>query len=337
MTVRWGVLSTARINDLVLPGAARTSSAEFVAVGSRDADRAAAYAEKHSLAYSFGSYDELLASDAIDAVYISLPNAMHAEWSLKALLAGKHVLCEKPFGRDPSVVQNVVDQAEAAGLLLAEGFMYRFHPQTIRIREVVAGGEIGEVRHINATLRFALDRDLATDSRGSRSLQGGALMDVGCYCISGSRLYLGEPSWVFCRGEISGEVDVRLFGVLGFSNGVTASVDGAVNLPDRHRLEIVGTTGSIVVRDPWHCRGSSFRIRRQGAEDVEVKVEEPSLHYDIVDAYAAELDTVSRAIANGDGDAELPVAADDPVSQARAICAMDDALRTGEVVSLDPL
>ena len=193
--VSWGFLSTANINDKLLPGAEASPDVELVAVASRDLGRAEAYARERGIERAYGSYEDLLADPKIEAVYISLPNSMHVEWSIQALEAGKHVLCEKPLSRHPEDVERAFDAAEKAGRILMEAFMYRHNPQTKRLKELVEGGAIGRLRLVRAAFSFPLDD--AANVRLNDELEGGGLMDVGCYCISGSRLLAGEPESVY--------------------------------------------------------------------------------------------------------------------------------------------
>jgi predicted dehydrogenase len=189
--VKWGIVSTADINRKVIPGAHASPKVDLVGVASRDQDRADAYAREWQIPRAYGSYDALLADPEIEAVYISLPNTLHCEWSIRAVEAGKHVLCEKPLSRRAHEVEAAFDAAERAGRLLSEAFMYRHNPQTKRLQELVAGGAIGELRLIRSVFSYALyDED---NIRLRTDVEGGALMDVGCYNVSGSRLLAGEP------------------------------------------------------------------------------------------------------------------------------------------------
>ena len=189
--VTWGIISTAHINRLVIPGAHASPKVELAAVASRDLARAEEYARKWEIPVAYGSYEELLADPTIEAVYISLPNTMHCEWSIKAVEAGKHVLCEKPLSRHPDEVVAAFDAAERAGRLLSEAFMYRHNPQTARIVSLVESGAIGELRLVRSAFGYSLyDAD---NIRLRPEVEGGALMDVGCYCVSASRLLGGEP------------------------------------------------------------------------------------------------------------------------------------------------
>ncbi|MBV9472281.1 MAG: Gfo/Idh/MocA family oxidoreductase, partial [Solirubrobacterales bacterium] len=180
--MRWGVVSTAQINRLFLSGAREARGVEILAVASRDAARARQYAREQGIERAYGDYDALLADPEVEAVYVSLPNSLHVEWSMRALAAGKHVLCEKPLGRRVAEVSAAFELAERQGRLLMEAFMYRHNPQTRRLVELVAAGAVGRVRTIRAAFGF-LAADPA-DVRLSAGLDGGALMDVGCYCVS---------------------------------------------------------------------------------------------------------------------------------------------------------
>ena len=193
--MRLGLLSTARINDAILAAAAESDRVDVVAVASRDGERARLYADEHGIARAHGSYEALLEDSDVDAIYVSLPNALHHEWTMSALEAGKHVLCEKPYSRDPADVEQAFATARSAGLVLMEAFMYRHHPQTHAIAALVRDGALGKLLSVRSTFTFPLAS--LTDVRARPELAGGALMDVGCYCVSGSRLIAGEPVSVF--------------------------------------------------------------------------------------------------------------------------------------------
>ncbi|MBV8066077.1 MAG: Gfo/Idh/MocA family oxidoreductase, partial [Actinobacteria bacterium] len=251
--VKWGIVSTALINEKVIPGAHASDKVELIAVASRDQARADAYAQTWEIPRAYGSYEALLEDPDVEAVYISLPNNLHVEWSIKALEAGKHVLCEKPFARHAAEVEAAFDAADRAGLLLSEAFMYRHNPQTKRLVELVGEGVIGELRLVRAVFSYGLyDED---NIRLRTDVDGGALMDVGCYCVSGSRLLAGEPAET--RGEAwvgpSG-TDWTFAGVLRFPDDVLGTFDCGTALPNRDELEAVGSEGSLFVDDPWHCQ-----------------------------------------------------------------------------------
>ena len=260
--LRLGLLSTARINDAILRGAAMTERVDVTAVGSRDGATAQAYASEHGLERGHGSYEALLEDPEVDAVYISLPNGMHHEWTMRALEAGKHVLCEKPYSRHPAEVEEAFDAAAAAGLVLTEAFMYRHHPQTALVRDLVEDGAIGTLRLLRTTFSFPLDD--AANIRLRPELDGGAMMDVGCYCVSGLRLLGGEPERVV-GDQVTSEtgVDESMFGTLSFPGGVVGQFDASFALPHRQRLEAVGSGGTLVVEAPWRVDLGRTAARRR--------------------------------------------------------------------------
>jgi len=309
--VRWGILSTANINRLVLAGAAASDDVDVVAVASRDAERAQAYAAEHGIERSYGGYDALLADPDVEAVYIPLPNGLHVEWSIRALEAGKHVLCEKPLSRRAADVERAFDAAARADRLLMEAFMWRHHPQTRRLQELVAGGAIGALRHIRATFSFPLHDP--GDVRLSAELDGGGLMDVGCYCVSGARLLAGEPERAFAEQVLGGDgVDVRLAATLRFPGDVLAQFDCGLDLPGRDELEVIGEDGTLFLDDPWHCRATGIELRRaDGAREL---IEVPA-----ADPYQLELENLGDAIR---GRAQPLLGRADALGQARTIEAL---------------
>jgi predicted dehydrogenase len=307
VSLHWGILSTARITDKLLSSG---SDQEFVAVGSRDASRGEAYAREKGLARSHGSYEALLADPEIDAIYNPLPNALHVEWSIKALEAGKHVLCEKPMSRRPEEVERAFDAAEREGRILAEAFMWRHHPQVARTRELLDGGAIGELRAIRAHFAFAA---AAGDIRLQSALDGGGLMDVGCYCVSGCRTIAGaEPESATAELVVGGDgVDVALVGTLRFPGDVLAHFDCGLAYAGGHALEAAGSEGTIFLGDPWHGNVPDIEVRRGGSvERIECPRES---------SYALELANFEAAVR---GEAAPLLARDDAVAQARVIAAL---------------
>jgi predicted dehydrogenase len=313
VSLRLGLLSTARINRLILGGAAATDAVDVVAVASRDEAHARAYAEERGLPRWFAGYEAMLADPEIDAVYVSLPNSLHVEWSIRALEAGKHVLCEKPLDRRPEAVERAFDAAERAGRVLMEAFMWRHHPQTARIAELVQDGAIGELRLVRAAFTFPL-AELA-NIRLSRELDGGALMDVGCYCVSAARLLAGEPeAFGAVQTRAPSGVDVRLAGAMAHPGGVLSHFDCALDLPNRTELEVVGADGVLFAADPWHARSAGLELRREeGVERIEVEQ---------ADAYTCQLENFAAAVA---GTAPPLLGREDAVGQARAIGALSAA------------
>jgi predicted dehydrogenase len=319
--VRFGIISTANINRLLIPGAHASDKVELVAVASRERARAEAYALRWEIERAYGSYEQLLADPEIEAVYISLPNTLHCEWSIRALEAGKHVLCEKPMSRHPADVEAAFDAAERNGLHLSEAFMYRHNPQTARLVELVADGAVGELRLVRSAFSYGLyDPD---NIRLRTDVEGGSLMDVGCYCVSGSRLIAGEPDSVFGRALI-GETgtDWVFTGSLAFPSGALAQFDCGTAMTERDELEVVGSEASLFLDDPWHCRSPVIELRR-GAEVERIELEP-------VDSYRLELENLSDAIR---GRAELLLGREDAVAQARTIAALFRSQEANEPVT----
>jgi D-xylose 1-dehydrogenase (NADP+, D-xylono-1,5-lactone-forming) len=317
--VRLGLLSTARINELLVAGAREATGVEVVAIGSRDLQRARAQAEELGVADAYGSYEEVVAAPEVDAVYIALPNSMHVEWSIRALEAGKHVLCEKPMSRHPTEVERAFDVAERAGRVLAEAFMWRHHPQADRVLTLL--DEIGGPRLIRASFSFvASDPD---DIRLSAELDGGGLMDVGCYCVSAALLLAGEPVAVTAQQVTAGGVDVRLAATMAFPGDVLASFDCGLDIASRDELEVVGAGGSLFLDDPWHSRAPVIELRRGGAvERVEIAAADP---------YACELEDFAAAVG---GEREPRFGRDAAVGQARVIAALYESAESGRAVKL---
>ncbi len=320
--MKWGIMSTARINRLFLAGARQADDVEIAAVGSRDQSTAEHYASEHGIERAHGSYEALLDDDAVEALYISLPNSMHIEWTIKALEAGKHVLCEKPLSRHAGEVEQAFAVAQGNDRLLMEAFMYRHNPQTKRLKELADAGAVGRVRLIRGAFSFHTASD--SDVRLSTALAGGALMDVGCYCVSGARLLAGEPERVSAEQVIGGDgVDIVFAGTMRFAGDVLAHFDAGLALDSRDELEVVGEEGSLFLDDPWHCRLPAIELRRpEGTELIEL---EPA------DSYRLEAENFSRAIR---GREPALLGREDALGQARAIEALYEAADTGRVVSL---
>ena len=322
MPVKWGILSTAHINRLFVPGVQESSDAVVVAVGSRDVERAQEFATRWGIERAYGSYEDVLADPDVDAVYIPLPNTMHCEWSIRALEAGKHVLCEKPLSSHPAEVEEAFDVSERSSRVLSEAFMYRHNPQTAMLKELVDGGAIGELRLIRSAFSYSLHDPL--NIRLRPEVEGGSLMDVGCYCVSGARLLAGEPTSVVGQ-QFTGPTgtDWVFTGMMRFPGDVLATFDCGTTLSDREELEVVGRDGSIFLSDPWHCVKPVIEVRRDG--DVERIELEP------VNSYRLEVENVGAAAR---GDEPLLLGREDGVQQARVIEALFQSAASGSSVSL---
>ena len=310
--LRLGLLSTAKITGAILDGARVAAGADVVAVASRDRPRAEAFARENGIPAAHGSYEDLLDDDRVEAVYVPLPNSLHLPWAVRALEAGKHVLCEKPLSRRVADVEAAFDAAERADRLLMEAFMWRYHPATEILMRLVGDGVAGRLRVVRAAFGFTLD-PAADNVRWSGELEGGALMDVGCYCLSALRLLAGEPLRVAAERVDGGEgVDARMAGVLRFSGDVVGLFDCAFDVPYRAAIEVVGSEATIVVRDPWHGSNPGVQIQRAGEDPEEVPVEPAN-------PYGRELDDFARAVREG---TEPRLGREDAVGQARAIEAL---------------
>jgi predicted dehydrogenase len=319
--VKWGILSTADINRRVIPGVHASEKAELIAVASRDLKRAEEYAREWKIERAYGSYDALLEDPEVEAVYISLPNTLHCEWSIRALEAGKHVLCEKPMSRHIADVEAAFDAAEKAQRILMEAFMYRHNPQTKRLSQLVDDGAIGDLRLIRSCFSYSLyDTE---NIRLRTEVEGGSLMDVGCYCVSGSRLLGGEPEQVFGQQFVGPSgTDWVFTGTMRFPGDVFAQFDCGTALAERDELEAIGTEGSLFVDDPWHCLEPMIELRRDdGVERIEVER---------VDSYRLEVENLSDAI---HGVTDPLLGREDAVAQARTIAALYDSAEAGAVVA----
>jgi len=322
--MRWGLLSTANINGKLLAGARGTDEATVVAVASRDRGRAEEFAREHAIERAHGSYEALLADPDVDAIYNPLPNSLHVDWSIRALEAGKHVLCEKPMSRRPAEVERAFAAAERTGLVLEEAFMWRHHPQTLRLRELLDQGVVGRLRMVKASFSFPL-ADVG-DIRMQGGLDGGSLMDVGCYCVSGCRVVAGaEPERVYAEQVIGGDdVDVALAATLRFPGDVIGSFHCGFSIGGRHHLEAIGDEASLFLADPWHGRSPGIEIRRDdGVEVVEIAEGDPYTH---------ELIDFARAVRGEPGGVRLGKA--DALAQARVIEALYAAAATSTTKGL---
>jgi D-xylose 1-dehydrogenase (NADP+, D-xylono-1,5-lactone-forming) len=291
--LRLGILGAAKIAlGGIIPAAARSESVEVAAVATRGGKRSREVGEVAPEASLFEDYGSLLESAEVEAIYVPLPNSLHVEWTLRAIDAGKHVLCEKPFALEGESAARAVEAAQRAGLALMEGFMFRLHPQTLRLRELLSAGAIGEVRQ--AVAEFGHRLEDPADVRGIASLGGGSLGDVGCYCVSALRLAFGsEPhrASAFARFDEEG-TDRELAGVLEFDSGL-GIVSSSISSARRERLEIVGEEGRISLDAPFRAdkAGGELEITRGGETSTET--------FEAADPYRAELDEFAAAIREG--------------------------------------
>jgi len=280
----------------VIPAIRAAADSRLVAVASRDADCAEAYAGKWHILRSFGNYEAMIHDPEIDVIYIPLPNHLHASWTIKALEAGKHVLCEKPMALSVTEMDAISAAAKASGYVATEGFMYRHHPRTERVRSLVNEGAIGALHFIRGAFTFRLDRP--ADVRWNAAWGGGSLWDVGCYPVHFARYVIGsEPIEVFAR-QVTGEsgVDVTFAGVARFPGDVLFQFDAGIRSRFRMEMEFVGNKGTIVVP-------RAFKPDREGiiqiydASNDEARITSVPGSEQL---YLGEINDMARAICEGE-------------------------------------
>ncbi len=310
--LRWGILSTGRIAGVFARGVAESGLGRVVAVGSRTAAGAARFAAEHGIApkHAHGSYEALLADADVEAIYLATPHPEHAKWALEAVRAGKHLLCEKPAALNHAEAAAMVEAARRAGVLFMEAFMYRCHPQTAKVVELVRAGAIGEVKLVQAA--FGFWSEYAADSRlWSNALGGGGILDVGCYAMSFARLIAGaaagapfaDPVDVAGVGQLHPETGVDVFATatLRFESGLVAQLTTAVGLTIQNTARIYGTDGWIEVPHPWIItKGGgeqTIRLHRRGAKEPEIFTTTAGNLYALeADAFAAAVRSGARAV-----------------------------------------
>jgi predicted dehydrogenase len=291
-TLRWGLLGAARVNRSIIPRLQTLPRHELVAIASRDPARAAAYANEWNIPHAVDSYEELLSRDDIDVVYVPLPNSLHASWTIRAIEAGKHVLCEKPLATSVEAVDRVIAAADRARVKVAEAFMYRYHPQSALVRRIVARGDIGEPRLIRGT--FSYTQASPGDIRWNNGLDGGALWDVGCYPVSFARMVMRhEPVEVFAMTETHPNgVDAGCVGCLRFERDVLAIFDCSFRSPYRATVEIVGSDAVLQVPVPFKPGSREKLVLVRGDTTVSIDVPgEP--------AYQGQLEDMARQVLDG--------------------------------------
>jgi len=328
MTARvlnWALLGTARINRSVIPPLRASARNRLLGVASRSADRARAYAAEWGLARIWPSYDDLLADPEVDVVYIPLPNALHAEWTVRAVEAGKHVLCEKPLATRVADVDAIAAAATARRRVVAEAFMYRHHPQTRQVKQLLDEGAVGELRLFRGTFRFTLSRP--DDARWAPAMGGGSLWDVGCYPVSFARYLMGtEPVEVLGWQHVTpGGVDDTFAGHLHFAAGVCAAFDSSFRAPFAAEFEVVGTGGTLRLRNPY----------KPGLDPIIDLVDHEGRSREIVadgqDLYSGEVEDLAAAVLDGQPP-RMSLA--DSRGNVAVLAALHESARTGRPISL---
>jgi predicted dehydrogenase len=327
--LRWGILGCAAIADrAVIPAIQASETGELVGIASRSEGKAKEKAEQFAIPKHYDSYEALLADADIDAVYIPLPNHLHLEWTLAAAKAGKHILCEKPLALNAEEAQRMVDYCKEAGVHLAEAFMYRHHPRIARVKEIIASGEIGELRAIRGVFTYN-GAESKGDIRQVKAWGGGGLYDVGVYPLSAARWITGaEPEAVTAHALFSPEhdnVDMMASGLVEFAGGVALTFDCGMWASFRNELEIVGTKGSITLKPSFlpnkHNDGITVQVGDQ------LREEKPYA----VDAYVAQADQFARVVW---GHEEPAYPAQDAVANMKLVEACLESAHKRERISL---
>jgi predicted dehydrogenase len=327
--IRWGILSTAKIGvEKVIPAMQKGEYCEIVAIASRDPEKANEAANLLNIPRAYGSYEELLSDEDIDAVYNPLPNHLHVPWSIKALESGKHVLCEKPIGLTSQEAENLLEKAkEFSDLKIMEAFMYRHHPQWKRTKQLIDEGKIGELQTIQSFFSY-YNVDPA-NVRNKADIGGGGLMDIGCYCISLSRfIFDQEPE------RVSGIIDYdpvfktdRLAsGMMDFGKG-TSSFTCSTQLTPYQRVNIFGTEGRIEIEIPFNAPPDKpTRLWYQSGEHIE------EITFDICDQYTIQGDLFSQAVLNN---TDVPTPLNDAVANMRVIEAIVESSQSSGWCNID--
>jgi predicted dehydrogenase len=327
-TVRWGILSTADIGlRKVIPGIQKAARCEVVAISSRDVEAARSAAERLRIPTAHGSYERLLSDPDVDAVYIPLPNHLHAEWTIAALRAGKHVLCEKPLAMTADDAQRMVDVARETGLHLMEAFMYRHHPTWVAALDVVDSGRIGPLMAVQSW--FSYFNDDPANIRNVVDYGGGALFDIGCYSINLSRmLFHGEPSRVQAslRRDPATGVDVLTSGILDFEDGI-ATFTCSMRSESDQRVDIYGTKGRVSIQIPFNIPPDRpTRVFVTAGGDPPVAPDTEVVEFPTADPYTAEAERFAAAVLDG---GPTPVPPEDAVANLRVIDAIFTAAGSG--------
>ena len=327
--IRWGVLSTANIGRTqVIPAICRADNAEIIAIASRTS-KVHKIAQELKIPKAYESYEELLDDPEIDAVYIPLPNHLHKEWVIRSAQKGKHILCEKPMALTESETEEMFAVCTKHGVKVMEAFMYQLHPQHARVKEILASGEIGEVKLMKSSHSFYLE-NRSTDIRMDAAMGGGSIYDLGCYAIQAIRhLTDAEPVEVMAEGEVDPATGVDLTGIvsLKMSSGVRALFDCSFDMAGRNEYELIGTEGSLKVpfafRPDINGHIGKILVHKNG------ETREEQIFGDI---YRLEIEHFSTAILT---DSDPAITADSTVKNMRTIEACYRSLKTGQKISLE--
>lgn len=322
--LNWGFLSTARINRALIPPLRASKRNKLLAVASRLQETADAYAKENKIPRAYGSYDELLADPEIDVIYNPLPNHLHTEWTIKAVKTGKHVLCEKPLALSVEEVDAIKSAAQKHGRVVAEAFMYRHHPQTLKAQEIVRNGSLGTLKLIRGSFTFALTRE--GDVRLDPEMGGGSIWDVGCYPISYARTVVGEEPLEVFGWQVTGPtgIDESFFGQMRFRNDIHAQFDSSFAIPFHAFMEIVGSEGALNIPRPFKPNENEKIYLTRGDKTETIKIKGQEL-------YIGEVEDMADAILLG---REPRISLDDSRANAAVILALLESARIGKPVTL---
>lgn len=330
--LRWGILSTAKIGiKAVIPAIKQSNNGEVAAIASRRMETALEVAKSLDIPRAFGSYEELLESREVDAVYIPLPNNLHKEWAVRAAEHGKHILCEKPFALNAAEVDEMISAAQKNHVLLMEAFMYRFHPQFAKLKSMIADGTIGNLQIIRSAFCFRLQD--AHNIRLNAELGGGALMDVGCYCVNMSRLVAGAEPLEVEAIALTGKsgVDETLIGILRFPDDVTAHFDCSFRTDYREWLEVQGTARRMDLPRPIKPGTRSAEIFLRYDENDHTSPESSLIMAPAANHYRLMVQQFAQAALEGK---DLPYPPEDGRANMRVIDALFESARTGRSVRI---
>ena len=326
-TLNWGLLSTARINRALIPPLQVSKRNHLLAVGSRSQETATAYAKEKKIPRAHGSYEALLADPDIDVIYNPLPNHLHAEWTIRAVEAGKHVLCERPLALSVEEVDAIQAAAHKHGRVVAEAFMYRHHAQTLKVQEMVKSGSLGTVKLVRGSFSFILSRE--EDIRLlDPSMGGGSIWDVGCYPISYARTVVGENPLEVFGWQVTGKtgIDDTFVGQMRFSGDILAQFDSSFVIPFHAFMEIVGSEGTLSIPHPFKPLENESIYLTSGEKTETIKIKGQEL-------YLGEVEDMADAVLLG----KAPrISLDDSQANVAVICAFLESARTGKPVGLKP-
>lgn len=321
-TLKWGFLSTARINRALIPPLQISKRNTLLAVASRTKENAEGYAREQRIPRAYGSYDALLADPDIDVIYNPLPNHLHAEWTIKAVQAGKHVLCEKPLALTVDEVDAIKYATQKHGRVVAEAFMYRHHPKTLKAQEIVKGGSLGTLKLIRGSFTFLLARE--GDVRLNPDMGGGSIWDVGCYPISYTRSILGEEPLEVFGWQVTGPtgIDETFVGQMRFREDVVMQFDSSFAVPAHSFMEIVGNEGTLNIPNPFKpgVNEKLYLTRGDKTETITVKGQE---------LYLGEVEDMADAILLGK---HPRVSLDDSRANVAVIAALLESARSDRPV-----